>query len=189
MFKWLKSAKNAWKPSVIAWSSCIYTFSWMFWASLNWSKDKSDSLEKLILHYMKIVFHFGLYSTCIVFIYDALYLEYAALPDSIRVSKQVKVGPSDLHVLDTADIRPGHHLSSGNHTKADRWVERYSSCDHTSSSPGDITRCFGVWICTDYFVVFFEHLQLHLLIFCLYIHYSVQLNLTCPQYKTVMMLY
>lgn len=44
-----------------------------------------------------------------------LYLQDAAFPDAVRVLQQVKVGPSDLHILDAADIRPGRHLSPSNH--------------------------------------------------------------------------
>lgn len=39
------------------------------------------------------------------------YLENAALPDAKCIPQKVKVGTSDLHVLDTAHICPGHHLS------------------------------------------------------------------------------
>lgn len=44
------------------------------------------------------------------------YLKNAALPDAKSIPQQVKVGPSDLHVLYAAHIGPGHHLSPNEQT-------------------------------------------------------------------------
>ena len=58
--------------------------------------------------------------------YMCVYLEHAALPDSVRVSQEVKVRPSDLDVLDAADVRPADDLSPSNQTDS---VNMETSCD------------------------------------------------------------
>lgn len=63
------------------------------------------------------------------------YLENAALPDAKGVSEQVKVGASDLHILDTAHVGPGHHLSPNKQT--DGWMQRQTGADTPPSSSLD----------------------------------------------------
>lgn len=56
-------------------------------------------------------------------------LQHAAFADSKGVSQQVEVGASDLHIFNTAHVRPGHHLSPGRQSdrntvrRADRRIQ------------------------------------------------------------------